>query len=311
LLEVQGDDGIKKIMFTNNLDKDKVVAAVKSWWRSGFKARDLKNRGEVTECYPIYVPFWNIKARVAGWVCGYNIRRNDKTTEKVPKEVLVSRYIEWNQVACDPGDIGIEHLHGLDGKAVLHDEGVIPTFEVTTSNTDAKAKGLETIRNEAIMGAGVSNKTFVKLHVFLRDMDLIFYPIWIVRYKYSDRMYFATVDGINGRVLSGRAPGDYMWRSLIMTGGMAIGGFGSMFGLWLGIELGNNGNGGGGGLVVAGICLAIAGASFLFYRYGAEVTTGDVKSDFKMPSTGDLGKLGDLTGSGVGRVLIDEFARSR
>lgn len=310
LLEVQGDDGVKKIMFTNNLDKDKAVAAVKGWWKTGFKARDLKNRGEVTECYPIYVPFWKLKARAAGWVCGYNIRRNDKTTEKVPKEVLVSRYIEWNHVACDPGDIGIEHMHGLEGTAVLHDEGTIPTFEVTTSYTDAKAKGLESVRSEAIMSAGVQNKTFVKLHVFLRDMDLIFYPIWIVRYEYSDRMYFATVDGINGRLLSGRAPGDYMWRSLFMTGGMAVGGIGSMFGLWLAMVLSNGKGGGMGGLIVSLVCLGIAGFSFMFYRYGAEVTTGDVKSDFKMPTANDLGGLKDLTPQLAGKIMIDEFGRN-
>jgi len=310
LLEVQGDDGVKKIMLTNNMDRDKAITAVKGWWKAGFKARDLTAKGEVTECYPIYVPFWKLKARVAGWVCGYNIRRNNKTTEKVPKEVLVSRYIEWNQVACDPGDIGIEHLHGLDGKAELHDEGSIPTFEATTSFTDAKAKGLDFVRNDAIMGAGVSNRTFVKIHVFLKDMALVFYPVWIVRYKYSDRMYFATVDGVIGKVLSGRAPGDYMWRSLVMTGGMAVGGFGSLFGLWIGLELG--GNGAVAGLIVAAICLGIAFFSYQFYRYGAEVTTGDIKSDMKMPSTQDLGKLAEMAGQGnAGKILIDEFTRSR
>lgn len=309
LLEVQGDDGVKKIMLTNNMGRDRAIAAVKGWWKSGLKARDLPKSGQVTECYPIYVPFWKLRARVAGWVCGYNVRRENNRTEKIPKEVLVSRYIDWNQVACDPGDIGVEHLHGLEGNAVLHDEGTIPTFEVTTSFTDAKAKGLESVRNEAIGGAGVSNKTFVSLHVFIRDIGLVFYPIWIVRYTYSDRMYFATVDGVNGKVLSGRAPGDYMWRSLVMTGGMAVGGFGSMFGLWIGLELG--GNSFVAGLIVAAICLGAAFLGYNFYRYGAEVTTGDVKGDYKMPTMNDLGKLKDMSAPQAGKILIDEFGRNR
>ena len=53
-------------------------------------------------------------------------------------------------MACDPGDIGVEHLHNLDGKAVLHDEGSIPTFEVTSSNYGRDGQGLESIRNSAI-----------------------------------------------------------------------------------------------------------------------------------------------------------------
>jgi len=311
LLEVQGDEGVSKIMLTNKTDRDKAIAAVKGWWKSGFKARDLTAKGEVTECYPIYVPFWKLKARVAGWVCGYNVRQTKNSTEKVPKETMVSRYIDWNQVACDPGDIGIEHMSGLEGDAVLHDEGSIPTFEATTSYTDAKAKGLESVRSEAINSAGVSHQTFVKIHVFLKNMALVLYPVWMVRYKYSDRMYFATVDGVNGKVLSGRAPGDFMWRSLIMTGGMALGGFGSMFGLWIAGYIG--GNGSVIGLIIAAICLGAAYFSYQFYRYGAEVTTGDVKGDMKkMPSADELGKLAGMAGQGnIGGILMEEIGRNR
>jgi hypothetical protein len=285
LLEVQGDDGVKKIMLTNNLDRDKAIARVKSWWHEGFKARDLKKKGAITECYPIYVPFWTLKARVAGWVCGYNIVHENKTTRRVPKEVMINRDMDWNEVACDAGDIGIQHLHNLEGMAVLHDEGSIPTFEVTSSYTDALSRGVESVRNTAIGVSGVSNKTFQKVHVFPRDMGLVFYPIWITRYQYQERMYFATVDGITGRVLSGRAPGDYMWRSLVMTGGMAIGGFGTCFSLWISAMLSSNSdNGFVVGLVAAAICLGAAYASWRFYRYGAEVTTGDVRTDTK-PAT--------------------------
>lgn len=293
------------------MDREKAITAVKAWWKSGFKARDLKRTGEVTECYPIYVPFWKLRARASGWVCGYNLRQHDKYTEKIPKEVLVSRYFDWNHVACDPGDIGIEHLHGLEGTAALHDDGTITTFEATTSFSDARTMGLESVRNQAISEAGVSNKTFIKLHVFLKDMGLVFYPIWIMRYKYSGHGYFATVDGVTGRVLSGRAPGDYLWRSLAMTGGMAIGGFGSMFGLWLAVVLSNGQGGGTFGLIVSLGCLAVAGASFMFYRYGAEVTTGDVKSEYKSPTANGLGALAQMAGQGPGKIMMEEFPRSR
>jgi len=312
LLEVQGDDGVRKIMLTNNTGKDKAVAAVKAWWKEGFKARDLKLKGEVTECYPIYVPFWKLKARVMGWVCGYNVRKTKNSTEKVPKETMVSRYIDWNQVACDPGDIGIEHLRGLEGNAVLHDEGSIPTFEATTSYTDAKAKGLEFVRNDAVSGAGISHRTFVKLHIFPKDMALVYYPVWIVRYKYSDRMYFATVDGVNGRVLSGRAPGDFLWRSLIMTGGMAAGGFGTMLGLLTIGALGCGQSSAVIGLIVIAACLGAAYFSYRFYRYGSEVTTGDIKSDGKMPTAEELGKIAGMATKGnIGEILNEEFGSNR
>ncbi|HOK28329.1 MAG TPA: hypothetical protein PLI21_04825, partial [Methanomassiliicoccaceae archaeon] len=68
--------------------------ATQVWWRKGFKARDLKNVGTITEVYPIYLPFWSIGTRVAGWVCGYEERsttdsKGNTRTEKVYKEEMV------------------------------------------------------------------------------------------------------------------------------------------------------------------------------------------------------------------------------
>ena len=40
-------------------------------------------------------------------------------------------------------------------------------------------------------------------------------------------------------------------------------------------------NGLGGGLILAAICLGAAYMSWRFYRYGAEVTTGEFKTDHK------------------------------
>lgn len=289
LLAIEGDNGVERIMLTNNLDREKTIAAVKGWMGGGFKARDLKQKGEITECYPIYVPFWRLQARAVGWVCGYREERHSdgKHTyvKRVPMEKIVMRDFDWNQVACDAGDIGIEHLKALDGKALLHDEGSIPTFEVTTSSTDISATGIDSIRRSAINSAGVPNITFSKIHVFPRALKLVFYPIWMVRYRYNGRMYFATVDGIRGSILSGRAPGDPLWRSLAMTAGMAIGGFGTGIGLWLLTFL--QGDSSGLGAVVILGCLSIAAGAFMFFRHGSEMTTGDIKGGYNLSLSSD------------------------
>jgi hypothetical protein len=155
---------------------------------------------------------------------------------------------------------------------------------VTTSRTDATANGSQQVMSEAISYAGVPNVTFQDVHVFPKDLSVIFYPVWVVRYTYSDRMYFATVDGITGNVLSGRAPGDNLWRSLAMSCGMAVGGIGSAFSLWILI---NSDSGESGGLGIFGIivCLAIAAGAFAFFRYGSEMTTGEVKGGFSFSNS--------------------------
>ncbi len=278
LLSIEGDQGVRSIMLKNLLDRSKAEATARGWMSGGLKARDLRAKAEVTECYPIYVPFWKLHGHAAGWVCGYREERHDKHTRRIPMERMVLREFDWNGAACDVGDIGIEHLSNLAGDAVPHDEGSIPTFEVTTSPADAAGQGAAGIRNAAISSAGVPHHTFVSMHVFPKGLTLLYYPVWMVRYRYAGRMYFVTLDGITGKALSGRAPGDKLMRSIAMTAGMFIGGFGSATGLWVLASI--HGDAASAGLVVIGACLAVAGVTFMFFRHGSEVTTGSLQGGF-------------------------------
>jgi hypothetical protein len=301
LLSIEGDGGVRKITFRNAVTREQSLQAVQRWWRGGFKARDLKRRGQITESYPIYVPFWRLRARAAGWVCGYKVVRREKRTERVPLEKMVLRDFDWTEVACDAGDIGVDHLRNLSGEAVLHDEGSIPTFEATTSRTDAMSKGSQQVMSEALSYAGVPHVTFQDVHVFPRELSMIFYPIWVVRYKYSDRMYFATVDGVTGAVLSGRAPGDNLWRSIAMSSGMAVGGIGVGFSAWLAVVAQSEDSI---GIALIGIvgCLAVAAGAFAFFRYGSEMTTGDVKGGYNLFSSSK-----GITGSNIVDRLAPEI----
>jgi hypothetical protein len=275
LMYVEGDGGIYRTNFQNVLDHDRAALLVKEWFRHGFKARDLTERAAITELYPIYLPFWRMTARAAGWVCGYEERRHTDSqgrvhTERIDMERPVLRDFDWSQIACDVGDLGIQNLRNLRGEALLHEEGSIPTFEATTSATDARAQGETAIRNLARQSAGVPNITFEKIHVIPRYLGLVFYPVWIGRYEYAGRSYFATVDGVTGQTISGRAPGDPLYRAAIMTGGSAAGGLmtgmGALFGM-AGSDIGW-------GLAVAGII--IFGVSWMFFRHGSEVVEGDI-----------------------------------
>lgn len=279
LLFTEGEGGVFKTTFRNNFNQDRTAGVLREWLRRGLKARDLPERAAVTELYPIYLPFWKLTARAAGWVCGYEERRRTDskgrtTVERIPMERMVFRDFNWSSIACDAGDLGIKALSNMRGDAVLHEEGTIPTFEVTTSSTDARQRGSEVIRARARASAGVPNITFEKIHIIPRSLVLIFYPIWIGRYEYAGRSYFATVDGVTGSVLSGRAPGDPFYQSLVLTGGAAVGGLLAGFGASF---LGASAEVGGAMLLIG---LGIFGASFLFFRHGSEITEGDIPEPY-------------------------------
>jgi len=281
LLYLEGDQGVYTTMFKNTLDTVRATSTLSGWFTKGLKARDLAQKAQVTEVFPIYVPFWRLRARAAGWVCGYRVehytdKNGNRHERKVPMEEMVFRDFEWSQIACDPGDIGVTRLPALSGEVIGHDEGSIPTFEPTTSVDDARRTGVEALRAQAISSAGVPNITFQKMHVMPRYLAITYYPIWVCRYTYADRTYFATLDGVSGRSLSGRAPGDPLYQALIGVGGAAGGG--AITGLSAAALAAGWGEAAIVGVIVGIVAFA---AGFMFFRHGSEVTEGDIAAGYK------------------------------
>lgn len=288
LLSLDSDGGVFKSTYKNNVNDQQATAVLKGWFAHGLKARDLPQKATLTELYPIYLPFWRYSARAAGWVCGYEERRRTDsqgrtTVERIDMERMVFRDYDWSQIACDAGDLGIKSLKNLKGEALLHEEGSIPTYEATSSSTDARNLGEQAVRNMARASAGVPHITFEKIHVIPHALVLTHYPIWIGRYEYAGRSYFATVDGVTGSTLSGRAPGDPLYQSAIMTGGSAAGGI--LAGIGLSPMVGGDAK-----WILLVVGIVIFAVSYMFFRHGSEIQEGDIKKDYLGGGLGNIGE---------------------
>ncbi|MDD1771258.1 MAG: hypothetical protein LUO79_09270 [Methanomassiliicoccales archaeon] len=278
-LFVEGDKGVQTIAFKSHITKENALQVSESWWRKGWKARDLKKTGKIDEVYPIYLPFWSTTVRVVGWVCGYEERtrsgpKGQTYTERVPKESMVLSDFKYGEIACDPGDLGIKTLKNSKGERTLADFDLIPTFETTTSKDDA----LEDAKVDAIAwgreNAHVPHITFERIHAFPKSMSIIYYPIWVVRYSYRDRMYVSTVDGVTGEILSGRAPGDPLFQSLAMTVGSAVGGIASAGGVLL-AAFANTEESYYFAVIGFAVGLGVLYFTYRFFRHGSEITEGE------------------------------------
>ncbi len=292
-LWVEGDKGIYTVAFKNKVTKDSAKAAAQNWWKHGLKARDLKTKGVVNEVYPIYLPFWSINNRVAGWVCGYEDRKHsdskgNTTTERIYKEQMVLRDAVFSQIACDPGDLGIQRLKNFSGESSFQDFEMIPTFESTTSKDDALNQAKAEALSKGRQSANIPNVTFERLHAFPKRISMIYYPVWVLRYNYLDRMYLLTVDGVTGKVLSGRAPGDALFQSLAITAGTSIGGLAAAGGAMILPTEGQIGI----GLIIGG--LAVLMAMYYFFRHGSERADGDFADQKKAPNLKDLADIGKM-----------------
>ncbi|UCE92253.1 MAG: hypothetical protein JSV90_03730 [Methanobacteriota archaeon] len=276
-LFIEGERGVSTIAFKNILTRDGAVAETMQWWSRGWKARDLSRTGAVSEVYPIYLPFWRSSTRVAGWICGYTERRytDDKGrthVQRVPKEEMVLNDYLFSEIATDPGDLGITSLRNFSGETGFADFDMIPTFEATTGRDGAVERSKSDAISRARRSVSVPHITLERLHVFPRKLSMIYYPIWVVRYSYRNRMYMSTVDGVTGEVLSGRAPGDPLFQSLAITAGTSVGGLLAAAGIILST------------LTVSEIPLVAlmigAGVLYLtyrFFRHGSEIIEGDFK----------------------------------
>jgi hypothetical protein len=124
----------------------------------------------------------------------------------------------------------------------------------------------------------------------------MYYPVWVIRYSYRDRMYMDAVDGVTGTVLAGRAPGDPLYQSLAITGGTSIGGLIAAGGI-----LAGSGSSSweimAAGVVVGFIVLVV---TYLFFRHGSEITQGDFKS--KRPSAKETVQSIQQMANQLGRV---------
>jgi DNA-directed RNA polymerase subunit RPC12/RpoP len=275
-LFIEGDQGVSTVAFKNRVGRDGAVEASRQWWSRGWKARDLKRVGRTTEVYPIYLPFWRVMTRVAGWICGYEIRRHTDSKgvvheQKVPKEVMVLNDYHFSEIAADPGDLGIRSLRNLSGETGFADFDMIPTFEATTSKDDAVVKAKSDAASRARSSARVPRVTMERLHILPRRLSMVYYPVWVVRYSYRDRMYMTTVDGVTGKVLSGRAPGDPLFQSLAITAGTSVGGLAAAVGIILSeVDA---------WLMIGGIAggAAILYATYRFFRHGSEIVEGEFK----------------------------------
>ncbi len=121
----------------------------------------------------------------------------------------------------------------------------------------------------------LKRKFFEKFHFLRPRLSLVYYPLWVTRYEYRKRNYQVVVDGVKGKVLYGKAPGNIFYRAAALVVGMALGNLVLVNGTILALLLLSGGSDDEGSLllllipVAAGLSLIVAG--YRAFRYGEEV----------------------------------------
>lgn len=303
---VQGEQGIRRWQVSRRVERQRALQDVNGFFSGIKKARDLKKEAKITDTFLIYLPYWRVQAEVAGWRFGRV--KVDKDSSK-PIEVQVLEEMDWNDAALDVSEYGVHHVvlpkDMLEPyhSETLHGEALV--FEPTESHTDARDEAHGNFLIRARSKKNLTKTFFEKFHFLDETLAIVYYPLWVSRYAYRKRHYQVIVDGVNGKVVYGKAPGNIFYRAAALVVGLAAGNFIlvngtlAMLGAFAATTSSNSDSDGGWIVLlplVIGVALIIAG--YRAFRYGEEVEQIDGK--VKKAATGKGGssqnKLQSLLG---------------
>ncbi len=309
-LLVMGDEGVLQYYVSSKIKREEAKAAALKWLGGFDKDRKLKTGAEFTEIFLVHLPFWRSTGKVCGWVFGNKIHHETHrdsrgnvttTTRKEPVERMVMQDYLWNRAACDVSEFGVEELDnsGIMGNLEPFDfqqvekQGMI--FEPTHSRTDAARESEQWMLQKAKRSVDVDEVIFQKLQSIGTRLSVVYYPLWILRYRFKERNYQVVVDGIHNKLLYGRAPGSTLYRVGMFIGSLLIGN------LLLTTSAKQYFNEGAGDIfaigALAGLALIVFG--FIKFRYGGEVVEGrkskikgeDIQETMNSLKNGDFNKI--------------------
>ncbi len=222
-----GEAGLLRYYVKDEITRDQVKRATFKWLQSPDKAPDLQKTYKVEELFLIYVPFFRVRTQALGWILG----KVEVSAEKGRKEFRnVERKIDgifdWNAPACEMGEFGVDwiNLEGDTLRPFVLDEvqprGMV--FDPTMSFQDFGKKTMYKFEDYARDESGVDLVTFNKIHYLNLEKAVVYYPLWVFRYRYGNRTYQIVYDAQDGSMLSGNAPGNNLFRVLALMGSMFL-----------------------------------------------------------------------------------------
>jgi len=310
LLLAKGIDGVLKFYVPNTLQRNIAIQKAFNWLGHGLaKAKGLKNQSKVDDAFLTYIPYWRVRADVIGWVFGKE-RRTETTngstrTYYVDVEKKILKTYDRTYAACDVAELGVKkvNLAGDEMRPVnfeeLQTQGML--FNIVSSEKEVTDLAETQFVNEAVDSVSLDQITFQHNDLVRPAVNIVYYPLWVVRYVFKNRTYQVVVDGQDGSICYGKAPGNDLYRGITGIFGTAVGMYLITFFGAFGIISGSSSAKA--AIIVYVICIAIGVFAIRWawkkFRYGGEIEEGtgivadagpQKKSILKQATSGTIGR---------------------
>ena len=223
--------GLRRFAVEPQKDLEEARTAVRAWLGSGWnKDRRLPREAEMAEGYLSFLPFFRLEADVVGVAVGTEERRrtvgsgkNRRTeTYEVDVERWVERHFEETHAAVNVAELGVWHVDLKGDRLLPFDDDALArsgmVFPPTRSEPEVRKEALARFREEGDPGRGMKLVRFRFVKTLRERFTVVYYPLWVVRYRFEERSYLAVVDAEDGSLAYGKAPGNDLYRAVMMIG---------------------------------------------------------------------------------------------
>lgn len=215
------------------LTQQQAVAAMRQWLGRGFfRPGDLSREAAIVEMTAVYVPYWVFEARThtfwtadtsqtpAGasgdWFPLAGEHRGDYSGLLVGASGALSPH---ETSAIGPFDLAA----AVPPEEVDLDSVIVERFGVARKYARPLARqGLERLEAREVARRyvpGRSRNVHVNVRVEGLSSEPVLLPVWIMAYRYQDRLYRFLVNGQTGRA-TGQAPTS--WRKILLVAGLVL-----------------------------------------------------------------------------------------
>ena len=216
LLNVPGN--VPRYSAVRHLDEPDAWLAVERWLQSRLEEHQvwrgvsrrlpwLFDRAHMEEALLVYAPFWVVSGRASGLLSG-------KEQELVEYPVL-SVHPAYDVSELPMRDILLGHdvVVPLDRDTLIRD-GMVLKATVPAGEARAAAKQLALGQMPDAVQTGT-------IDLIGQRQVLLFYPLWVIRYRHWGSAYRAVVDGTEPRLLSGQMS-DRLPKLVVLVAGLGL-----------------------------------------------------------------------------------------
>jgi len=227
--------GSRRLAVEPELNASKALEVAQDWLRRGWnRDRQLGDAAEFGEAILCFLPFYRVEADCIGLALGTEQRsrtvgsgkRRRTETYEVDVERKTERGFDQTFPALNISEWGIQQIQLHGDRLVGYDPASLDrlgmVFPPTGSEDLIRAAALEQFKARADPGQGLKRLRFKYLETLRERLSVIYYPLWLVRYRFKSRSYQILVDAEDGSMAYGKAPGNDLYRAMIIVVSQAV-----------------------------------------------------------------------------------------